>query len=478
MQEKIEETRRDVGRLASEVKQYLDEQNDRYLALLAKRAQAEQEARARHERERAEKQRREQEQRERQKLEAEAERQRLAAEKLRLESEEAESRREREDADRRRKDAEQAEQRRRAEEKMRQLEAILAAEAEKNYRLQREEILFMLEADTAELARMEDTVLILVDRQKKISGLRRRRRALYTIPEEEERDEEEELRLLVERTDRLLAALRANGQDLGRLRLALEATAAGDPSCHLLEALQGLEKILHQQADNLLGIQADTELCHDKHAQRLEDGLRRQREAEAENEQLLRDEASLGRLKADTDEVRWRQNRMQLELETAPAKTSAELAEKNREMYALKSQISELAVLEADIFQTSKELEDWKAFAWPEEVQTEMNRYGMIGSLAVPAFPDGLLSNPALQAAILARREALQMLREKLAREAIRMAEVCAALAAMEERRREAELRRLAEQALVWTFDQVPMGPAEFGSVPTFRYSTEGLRKV
>jgi hypothetical protein len=64
------------------------------------------------------------------------------------------------------------------------------------------------------------------------------------------------------------------------------------------------------------------------------------------------------------------------------------------------------------------------------------------------------------------------LLRERLAREAIRMAEVCAALAAMEERRREAELRRLAEQALVWTFDQVPMGPAEFGSVPTFRYST------
>ena len=98
-----------------------------------------------------------------------------------------------------------------------------------------------------------------------------------------------------------------------------------------------------------------------------------------------------------------------------------------------------------------------------------MNRYGMVGSLSMPAFPEHLLRNPALQAAIAARREELRQLREKLAREAQRMTEICAALAEREERRQEAELRRMAEQALVWSRDLVPLGPAEFGTVPAFR---------
>jgi hypothetical protein len=49
------------------------------------------------------------------------------------------------------------------------------------------------------------------------------------------------------------------------------------------------------------------------------------------------------------------------------------------------------------------------------------------------------------------------------------MEEICAALAEMEVRRQEAELRRIAEQALVWSRDTVPLGPAEFGTVPVFR---------
>ena len=219
----------------------------------------------------------------------------------------------RQDEQRRQREKEQADQRQRAEEKMRQLQAMLDSEAEKNYRRQREEILVMLEADTAELARMEDAVLILVDRQKRISGIRRQRRALYTIPEEEERDEDEELRLLMERTDRLLATLRANGQDIGRLRSELDTAASTESSSGLLQALHNLELELQQRAVNLGEIHADTEHCHNKHAQRLEEGLRKQREEEAERTQLVRDEASLGQLKADTDAVKWRQNKMQLD---------------------------------------------------------------------------------------------------------------------------------------------------------------------
>ena len=375
----------------------------------------------------------------------------------------------RQDEQRRQREKEQADQRQRAEEKMRQLQAMLDSEAEKNYRRQREEILVMLEADTAELARMEDAVLILVDRQKCISGIRRQRRALYTIPEEEEWDEDEELRLLMERTDWLLATLRANGQDIGRLRSELDTAASTESSSGLLQALHNLELELQQRAVNLGEIHADTEHCHNKHAQRLEEGLRKQREEEAERTQLVRDEASLGQLKADTDAVKWRQNKMQLELEAAMARTPAEMTDKDRELEVLAAQRKHMAVLEADIFNTAKGLENWKAFAWPEEIESEMNRYGMVGSLSMPAFPEHLLRNPALQAAIAARREELRQLREKLAREAQRMTEICAALAEMEERRQEAELRRMAEQALVWSRDLVPLGPAEFGTVPAFR---------
>ena len=284
-----------------------------------------------------------------------------------------------------------------------------------------------------------------------------------------ERDEDEELRLLMERTDWLLATLRANGQDIGRLRSELDTAASTESSSGLLQALHNLELELQQRAVNLGEIHADTEHCHNKHAQRLEEGLRKQREEEAERTQLVRDEASLGQLKADTDAVKWRQNKMQLELEAAMARTPAEMTDKDRELEVLAAQRKHMAVLEADIFNTAKGLQNWKAFAWPEEIESEMNRYGMVGSLSMPAFPEHLLRNPALQAAIAARREELRQLREKLAREAQRMTEICAALAEMEERRQEAELRRMAEQALVWSRDLVPLGPAEFGTVPAFR---------
>lgn len=448
--------------------QFLADQNDRYLKLLTKKAQVEQEAKKRQERDRAEKERIEQEERERRRLAEQMEQQRQE-ELSRQESEKMIAEQLREEEERRRRQAaEREEEQRRAAEKMRQLEAMLAAEAEKNFRRQREEILDMLEADVAELARMEDATLILVDRQKRISGIRRRRRALFTIPEEEEELEEEELRQLAARTEMLLAALRTNGQDLGRLRARLQE-APVDLTCQIFKVLQCLELELQQQAGNLRDLHTDTELCHDKHAQLLENGLRWQREAEKETALLLKDEASLDSLKADVDSAKLRQSKMQLALETAPANTLSESAEKNNELDALKAQIKALAALEADIFTTAKDLEEWKAFSWPEAVESEMNRYGMVGSLSSPAFPERLRGNPVLQAAILARQEELRSLRERLAFETSRMAEICSALAEMEERRRDAELRRIAEQALVWTRDLVPMGPAEFGTLPTFR---------
>ena len=47
----------------------------------------------------------------------------------------------------------------------------------------------------------------------------------------------------------------------------------------------------------------------------------------------------------------------------------------------------------------------WRDFTWPEEVEMELNKYGLIGFSKIPVFPDFLISNPALREAILARKQ-------------------------------------------------------------------------
>ena len=49
------------------------------------------------------------------------------------------------------------------------------------------------------------------------------------------------------------------------------------------------------------------------------------------------------------------------------------------------------------------------------------------------------------------------------------MKEITEALEEMEQRQREAELRRLAAQSKEWIKDLIPDGSAMFGSEPTFR---------
>ena len=74
----------------------------------------------------------------------------------------------------------------------------------------------------------------------------------------------------------------------------------------------------------------------------------------------------------------------------------------------------------------------WRDFQWSEAEEAELNRFGMISSLAMPSFPAGLVKDPALLAAITKRHQELLQIRRKLAAEEARMKEICAALEEME----------------------------------------------
>ena len=98
-----------------------------------------------------------------------------------------------------------------------------------------------------------------------------------------------------------------------------------------------------------------------------------------------------------------------------------------------------------------------------------MNKYGLIGSSAIPSFPDYLIKNPALCEAITERKRQLELIKQKIASDERKMREIDEILEEMEKLQKEAELRRLAEQTLEWTKDFIPSGSVEFGAMPVFR---------
>ena len=467
LKSKIADTGCDVKRLDHEVNEFLMSQNDRYMELLKKKAKKDEE----------EKRRREQEQRlneerarelkriedERKRAEEE-ERKKREIERLRLQAEERERQRLLEEEQKRLLELEKERKKREMEEKMLQLQKMLDEEAEKNLQKQKAEILDILSGDTCEIERMKGEVLILVDKQKKIGKIRTKRRTLYTIPEEEEIDDEQELRDLIDKTSQLFNALLSNEKEVEKLRGEIESSLPND----LLAQIMQLEKELQQEAQNLLSIQTATDQCHDKHSKRLEDGFRAREEEEERRKQLESDQKKMIKMKEDIDSMKFKKNQMQKNLQPK-VKSEEEERENKKDMIILNEKEHEISTLENEIFETSQEMEAWKNFTWPEEFETEMNKFGMVGSLSIPSFPDYLIQNPEIRAAIQSRKEELQRMREKIASEEERMREICEALEAMERRRKEAELRRLAEQALEWTKDFVPSGPAEFGAMPVFR---------
>ena len=464
---KIGETKCDVTRLGNEIDEFLMSQNSRYMDLLKKKTLQDEE----------EKKKREQELRiqeeidkERLRLEnerktaEEEERRRRDIERIKLEAAEKERLRLQEVENKKLQALENARKKKDMEEKMLQLEKMLDEQAEKNLMKQKAEILSILDGDTFEIERMKGEVLILVDKQKKIGKIRTKRRTLYTIPEEEEIDDEQELRDLIERTARLFNALLNNEKEVQKLRSELESSLPDGLLTHIVQ----LEKNLQSEADNLLSIQTETEICHDRHNKRLEDGFRAREEDEERRRQLESDEKKMLKMKEDMDLMKYKQSQMKKSLQ-AKVKTEEEEKENKNDMIILNEKEQDISSLELEIFETSQEMEAWKNFTWPEGFETEMNKFGMIGSLSMPSFPDYLIQNPDIRAAIQARKEELQKIKEKISREAERMQEICDALEEMERRRKEAELKRLADQALQWTKDYIPSGPAEFGAMPVFR---------
>ena len=93
----------------------------------------------------------------------------------------------------------------------------------------------------------------------------------------------------------------------------------------------------------------------------------------------------------------------------------------------------------------------------------------MISSLSIPSFPPGLVKNPELLEAINKRHKELLEMRRKLLLEEQRIREIMEMLEAMEQRQRDAELKRLTAQSREWVHDLVPRGSAMFGAEPTFK---------
>ena len=462
LKDKIKNTGLDVLKLSSEVEKFLLSQNERYMKLLEKRALLEAE-----EKKRLEKQRQMEEElkKERQRLENEIklkdeeERKRKELELINSENEKKKRLQIAEEEKKRLADLEAERKKREQEEKMLQLQRLLDEEAAKNLQRQRQEILNILDGDTCEIERMKDQVIILVDKQKKIKQIRKKRRELYTIPEEVEEIDDQHIKDLLDRTQQLFNALIDKENEVIKLKSELNSNLPGG----IMEILLQIERQLLSQADTLGNLQDDTNLIHDKHFQMLEDGKKAIEDALNREKELEEDENKLKQMKDDIGMAKYKQNQLKKSINLNEELNNA------KDYENLKNEEIKLQTLENDIFESIKKLDEWKTFNWPEEIETEMNKYGMIGSLSMPSFPDHLITDPVILALVQKRREAMQLLRERIEQEAARLKEVDEALEEMDRRRKESELRRLAEQALEWTKDFIPEGSAEFGAMPVFR---------
>ena len=468
LKRKIQDSEETVKRLSKDVDVFLKNQKDKYDDLMKKKALKDEE-----EKERRAKELEYQEdlERERQtlelerKLREEEEKRRRELEQRRKELEEMERLKKEEELRKWQKEQDDLKKKKEMDEKMAQLQNMLDEEAEKNRAKQKEEILYILEGDTKEIERMKDQVLILVDKQKNINTIRTKRRKLYTIPEESEIEEEEELKALLERTSKMFETLNSSEKEIEKLQNELETSLPAD----VLDKIVQFEKHLGLTASDLESLSSDMDICNNKHLRLLADGEKALEEEALRLKKLKDDEDKLNKMKSEIDMMKYKDAQLRKNIATSPAKTDVDRTENDKDLLILQDKKSDMNALENSIFDTSQSLEKWKDFTWTEEEETEMNKYGMIGSSSMPSFPEFLIQNPSIREKIEARRQEMKRLQDIIAKEAARMVEISEVLDEIDKRRREAELRRLAEQSLEWTRDYVPLRSAEFGAMPVFR---------
>jgi len=191
-------------------------------------------------------------------------------------------------------------------------------------------------------------------------------------------------------------------------------------------------------------------------------------DAESERKNLDNDQSKLSSLQQNVKDVAAKHEDMENQLKEN-CEDDEEKRRRLEELEKLMKQKLELSDLEKNLSNISEELEEWKEFQWSEEEELELNKYGMISSLSMPSFPAGLIKDPHLLAATNKRHQELIAIRKKILLEEQRMKEICDAIEEMEQRQREAELKRLAQQSKEWINDLVPRGSAMFGSEPSFK---------
>ena len=468
LKRKILDSAETVKKLSDDVDSFLKNQKEKYDGLMKKKALNDEEEKLRREKEL---QLQEELERERQRLEnerkmrEEEQRRRREAEQRMRDLEDQDRLRAEEEEKRRQKELEDARKKKEMDEKMAQLQQMLDEEAEKNRAKQKQEILFILEGDTAEIERMKDRVLILVDKQKNIGTIKSKRRKLYTIPEENEIEDEEELKDLLDRTSQMFNTLSSSEKEIESLRQELDNCLPAD----VLDKVVQFEQRLGLTASELDLLSSDMDRCNDRHLKMLADGEKALEEEALRQQKLKEDEERLNKMKGEIDMMKFKDIQLRKNIATSSAKTEEEKSENDKDLSLLQNKKSDLSELENSIFDTSQDFEKWKDFTWNEEEETEMNRFGMVGSTSMPTFPEFLIQNPALREKIEARRMEMKRLQENIKKEAARMKEISEVLDEMDRKRREAELRRLAEQSMEWTQDYIPSGSAEFGAMPVFR---------
>ena len=191
-----------------------------------------------------------------------------------------------------------------------------------------------------------------------------------------------------------------------------------------------------------------------------------------ENEALMlkNDEQKITSLQQNVKDVVTKQEDLESQLKTVHEDDNEE--EKRRKLADLEKllrQQNDLKEIENNLKDISDQFETLKDFQWTEEEETELNKYGMISSLSIPSFPAGLVKNPELLEAINKRHKELLEMRRKLLLEEQRIREIMEMLEEMEQRQRNAELKRLTAQSREWVHDLVPRGSAMFGAEPTFK---------
>ena len=125
----------------------------------------------------------------------------------------------------------------------------------------------MLDGDMIELHKMKDKVLVLVDKQKKIKGVRQKRRELYTIREEEETENDSDIKTLMNKTSRLFSFL---ADDENKV-ITLKGKVASMNPDEVSDEVKDIENEIINKSKQIQEISEETDILYDIEQKLLDD---------------------------------------------------------------------------------------------------------------------------------------------------------------------------------------------------------------